>query len=1467
MKITESESFRRNSLRALDPCSPDNITYNCWYLKVFANPRTGRSGSEGAHVGYRRVVETFIGTTVYNFRAFPGGQQYFSPANGELLSLQSFDTQGQLSKQINYSYALDVNETRRSKSYRVPLVIANHNQDNTTKLCIPVGGGTGYTWLMGWEGSGGQCGYGTQLFSDRGNTKYSMSFYDLVQYWPYRKSATTSYFYAGATASIAEAKMMVYGDIKVASPTAVQLTNSDGVVEEVRYKYCTDPNVSSVLPTAVSSAMLARNLLADPIEVLRIRGGLQVDGTRLVYGLFGAVPYLASLQRYEATWDQNGVFQSSGPGLGWGTTATVNAYDNGRISSVTRRGWVPTTYTYTNGYLRSSATNGFVTLYDYDALNRLEKQTEVDGQVTYFAYDKLERLWRTLSRPKTSTPQKDVPGDFHVVDLVTYAYDQAAARNYREFQRTFTPTAGSALGTLRTREWVDGLGREIQRTKLAYTPTGKDLVISSQYDAFNRVTQVLAPVESTGSAGAYVTPVSTTPRTVTAYEASPLGRVTGQTPPGWYETKTAYGTNAVAIAVGAVTYPAGSLFATETVDATDVNWKTIVYADKLGRTVMSRRTNGASTLDTRYQYDQKDRLTAVLPPGVTAASSNLAFRYVYDGRDNVVSKSVPDGGTTKVLYNERDLMTYIADPNMQSAGQWLQTKYDAMGRPVSTGFAVETPTSGSVELPYSQLLTTSAYDGTAFLMKDKGKLTGETVSVLTSAPATFLTATYTYDRWGRLTQSARSNVLNGTSTTTFAYDWGDNLLSKTYANQFPGQTATVVDRHEFDHAGRSTRNFITATRNGAATSEVETSQRAYNYKDEVSTMWLGKMSGYPNFLQQVDYEYNVTGFLTKINAGNLTNSTAVTNFCGPFSPYGAPSASVASNDLFALALHYDTPTLASGSARPMRNGSIAQVDWQVRGRQKQSYGLVYDYAGRLTQANYAEYASPTATVPTVLNTYSTAYAYDPRGNFLAVTRRGGRLGTACAGANVIDDLSFGLVANSNRVGYVVDYEEAAMPGQGFPGSTSYTYDPNGNLKTDSHKGRTYTYNHLNLPQAVAGAGVSQAVTYSAKGEKLAVTTNGTTRYYFGALEYVGTTLRAIAHADGRIYYPAGVNYAQFEYSIKDHLGSVRVTFADKNYDGMITESTDPASSELLSEHHYYPFGMEMQGPWKANSDYADRTRYTGQELDRELGLYDYGARWYDPALGRFLQVDPLASSFPGYTPYHYVHNNPINLTDPTGMSASSPIFGTDGKFLGTDSEGFKGDIVIMDEKEYNSWTKADCDVGGDGTLDSDMTGLLIGAGVAQTLDNYIANDFSFSNAEDVSFVSKVFTGLIDAASGAGLIDYSSANLSGGNIKVAQGGGTDAANFGTNGAADVITVSVNPMSYNELTAKQQFSGTQSLHHLGNSGDAINILGVHEPMHRQYPGSANHPLIDRAVLQNRAAPLMSNEYRQKIMGRKN
>ncbi len=164
-----------------------------------------------------------------------------------------------------------------------------------------------------------------------------------------------------------------------------------------------------------------------------------------------------------------------------------------------------------------------------------------------------------------------------------------------------------------------------------------------------------------------------------------------------------------------------------------------------------------------------------------------------------------------------------------------------------------------------------------------------------------------------------------------------------------------------------------------------------------------------------------------------------------------------------------------------------------------------------------------------------------------------------------------------------------------------------------------------------------------------------TQDYVGGIEYKNEVLEAVYHAEGRVYFEDGTN--RYEYTITDHLGNARLTFTDKDGDGRIDQSDDPEVNEVLQENHYYPFGMAMDGQWIGDPGRESKYRYNGKELNEEFGLnwYAYGARYYDPAIGRFTGMDPIADDFPNLSEYNYASNKPVNGIDLHGLQWAPPL--------------------------------------------------------------------------------------------------------------------------------------------------------------------------------------------------------------------
>jgi RHS repeat-associated protein len=123
------------------------------------------------------------------------------------------------------------------------------------------------------------------------------------------------------------------------------------------------------------------------------------------------------------------------------------------------------------------------------------------------------------------------------------------------------------------------------------------------------------------------------------------------------------------------------------------------------------------------------------------------------------------------------------------------------------------------------------------------------------------------------------------------------------------------------------------------------------------------------------------------------------------------------------------------------------------------------------------------------------------------------------------------------------------------------------------------------------------------------------------------------------------------FELSNHLGNVLATVSDKKIQHTTDNSTvDYYTADVIGANDYYAFGMGMPGRSYNNGGY--RYGFNGKENDNEVkgtgDQIDYGARAYDPRIGRFFSVDPLFRKFPELSPYQYASNRPIDGIDLDG---------------------------------------------------------------------------------------------------------------------------------------------------------------------------------------------------------------------------
>jgi RHS repeat-associated protein len=411
----------------------------------------------------------------------------------------------------------------------------------------------------------------------------------------------------------------------------------------------------------------------------------------------------------------------------------------------------------------------------------------------------------------------------------------------------------------------------------------------------------------------------------------------------------------------------------------------------------------------------------------------------------------------------------------------------------------------------------------------------------------------------------------------------------------------------------------------------------YNELGELVTKYLhsesAEVGAEKDFVQKVDYSYNIRGWLTAINDPELDDGD---------------------NDIFGMNLYYnslDESDIDQSNISLQYNGNIAAMVWGLKYDTISGYSFTYDKINRLTSASYGQGLSLD---------YAGDYdvgniTYDANGNIQTLQR-------TFEGIRV-DDLTYNYLNEglSNQLGSVteagVNNHDGVADFYVTDADSSYQYDNNGNMIYDPGKGNEISYNYLNLPEKIS-FGNNQYIYYhyDAAGNKLAkvIESNGSEddnkTEYIAGLIYINDALNSIPNEEGRVVPIVVDNDTtwHYEYNLKDHLGNTQAIFGGSYNDGNV---------DVVQTTNYYPFGMVLaqNNYYTSGTNYEqNKYLYNGKELqDDELGgvsldWYDYGARFYDASLGRFGTIDPLCEFMPYSSPYAYAGNNPISYIDYNG---------------------------------------------------------------------------------------------------------------------------------------------------------------------------------------------------------------------------
>jgi RHS repeat-associated protein len=861
----------------------------------------------------------------------------------------------------------------------------------------------------------------------------------------------------------------------------------------------------------------------------------------------------------------------------------------------------------TGTYLESGAT--------YDAYGRLRSSTDLTADVTATHTGTPQRSPRTDGRTSTTvyTPATGYP------TTITSTTPPAKAGVSTSAQTTVT--------TLDT----------VRRLPVKITDTNNKIT-NLAYDALGRSQKVWLADRSVSSPPSYQftyriaegQPVAVGTKTIgnrglqdtayTIYDGFLRERQT-QTPGpdgGRLLTDVFYDERGLAAKSFAPYYttgaPAQTLFLPT--DDSTVETQTRHTFDGLGRETEARLMagdgDGGEVLSVTKTIHGGDRTTVIPPTGGTATTtlSDARGQLTEQRQHHQRTAGAPFDATT-YQYTPRGELAAVTDP---AGNQWTYS-YDQLGRQTST----TDPDAGT---------STSVYD-------DRGQVTSTT-------NARDITLAYLYDGLGRQTE-LREDGPQGELRAQWQYDTlsgAKGQLAK--STRWENGEAYITQAVAYDKLYRLTRSRVTIPASEGPLAGVYQNIQAYNVSGTVQSVGFPAAGNLPGQVMTFDYEDGTLRPLVASGAQGLRVDTTYSLTGKPLQfelGYGAGKKAWATNT-------YEWGTQRLKTARVDRLdqpgvdrhetydydaiGNVLSIaDVSRTGTDVQCFS--YDYLRRLTDAwtQATEGCATSGTAATVGGPapYHHSYTYDEVGNRLTETLH---------------------EQNTTRTYGYSDTQphtltEVVQDAPGVRSLEEYGYDATGNTTSRQLGGdtQTLTWNPEGRVEKVTNADGSTAeYLYDANGTRLIGRTDTETTLYLGHTEITVATGSTTTEATR--YFDVGGGHM----AVMDNDGNVSFTMADHHGTGQLAID---AATQTITQRRTLPFGA-TRGEDPATAWPGTRS-FVGGTNDTATGLTNVGAREYDPALGRFISLDPIMDltdpqQIHGYT---YANNNPLTFSDPTGL--------------------------------------------------------------------------------------------------------------------------------------------------------------------------------------------------------------------------